>query len=180
MFKKIVIALLVIAAIITIIVRLQPDEFRVARATTISAPPEAVFEQVNDFRNWAGWSPWEKLDPGMKKTFTGPESGVGASYAWAGNKKVGEGSMTITESRAPELVRIRLVFLKPFSASNETEFTFVPEGNQTVVTWAMSGKNNFMAKAVHLVMDMDKMVGGDFDKGLAQMKTLVESGAERS
>lgn len=174
MLIKIVITLAVIVIVFVIVVAMQPSEFRIVRNTTISAPAPAVFAQVNDFHHWEAWSPWAKLDPSAKATFEGPSTGIGAIFRWAGNKEVGEGSMTITESRPSDLVRIKLEFLKPFAATNTAEFTFKPEGSQTVVTWNMFGTNNFLAKAVCLFMNMEKMVGGQFEKGLAQMKSVVE------
>jgi hypothetical protein len=178
MVKKILIGLALIVLALVVVIAVQPAEFRVARTATLSAPVPAVFAQVNDFHNWEAWSPWAKLDPAMEQTYGGAPAGTGAVYAWAGNDEVGEGRMTITESRPHDLIRINLEFLKPFTATNTTEFTFKPEGNQTVVTWTMSGQNNFMAKAFHLFMDMDKMVGGDFEKGLAQMKSVVETASK--
>jgi uncharacterized protein YndB with AHSA1/START domain len=175
MLKKILIALAVIVAVFAVIVAMQPPEFRVARTATISAPPAAVFAQVNDLHKWEAWSPWAKLDPAMKKTYEGAPAGTGAVHTWAGNNDVGEGRMTIVESRPNELIRFKLEFLKPFTATNTAEFSFKPEGNQTVVTWSMTGENNFIAKALHLFMNMDKMVGGDFEKGLAQMKSVAEA-----
>jgi hypothetical protein len=136
-----------------------------------------VFEHVNDFHKWRAWSPWEERDPDMERTYDGPAAGEGAKYAWAGNGDVGEGKMTITESRPGELIRIKLEFLKPMSATNTTEFTFKAEGDGTVVTWDMTGRNNFMAKAFCLFMNMDKMVGGDFEKGLANLKSIAEKEA---
>ncbi|WPC05984.1 SRPBCC family protein [Pseudomonas benzenivorans] len=170
------IALALLLALLLTLVARQPDGFSVERSVSVAAPPEAVFAQVNDLRNWERWSPWAKRDPAMQKSYEGPPAGVGAVYRWAGNKEVGEGSMTLVESRPNQSIRIRLVFLKPFQASNEAQFQFAPEGEGTRVTWSMSGSNNFMAKAMHLVMDMDKMVGGDFEQGLAQLRTLVEEG----
>jgi hypothetical protein len=126
-----------------------------------------VFAQVNDFHNWEAWSPWAKLDPAAKAIIEGPRAGKGAIFRWAGNEEVGEGSMTITESRPSDLIRIKLEFLKPFEATNTAEFTFKPVDNQTNVTWSMEGQNNFIAKAVCLFMNMDQMVGGQFEKGLA-------------
>jgi len=134
---------------------------------------------VNDFHNWEAWSPWAKLDPAAKATFEGPSTGTGAIFKWVGNKEVGEGSMTITESRPSDLIRIKLEFLRPFEATNSAEFTFKPEGNRTAVTWSMEGKNNFIAKAVCLFMNMDKMVGGQFEQGLAQMKAVVEAAPKK-
>ncbi|MGH8065598.1 MAG: SRPBCC family protein [Candidatus Entotheonellia bacterium] len=175
MLKKILIALVAIIAVFVGVVALQPSEFRVARTATISAPAPAVFAQVNDFHNWEAWSPWAKRDPAAKATFEGPSAGTGAIFRWAGNEEVGAGSMTITESRPSDLIRIKLEFLKPFAATNTAEFTFKPEGNQTAVTWSMAGKNNFIAKAVCLFMNMDKTVGGDFEEGLARMQSVVEA-----
>ena len=172
-------ALAAIVVVFVVVVALQPSEFRIVRSATISAPAPAVFAQVNDFHNWEAWSPWAKLDPAAKATFEGPSTGTGAIFKWAGNKEVGEGSMTITESRPSDLIRIKLEFLRPFEATNSAEFTFKPEGNRTGVTWSMEGKNNFIAKAVCLFMNMDKMVGGQFEQGLAQMKAVVEAAPKK-
>jgi hypothetical protein len=131
---------------------------------------------VNDLRKWEEWSPWAKIDPACRMSYDGPPAGgVGQIMAWDGNKQVGAGRMTITESRPAELVRFKLEFLRPFVATNTAEFTFVPKGEQTEVTWSMSGNKNFMFKAFGLISDMDKMVGKDFEKGLAQMKAVVEA-----
>ena len=175
MLIKILIGLAVIVVGFVAIVATQPSEFRVARTATIAAPAPAVFAQVNDFHNWEAWNPWAKLDPAMKQAYEGAPAGPGAVYTWAGNNEVGEGRMTLTESRPNDLIRIRLDFLKPFRGTSLAEFTFKPEGDRTVVTWSMTGQNNFMAKAVHLFMDMDKMIGGNFERGLAQMKAVVEA-----
>ncbi len=177
--KKILIGISVVVVAFVVVVALQPADFRVTRTATIAAPPEMVFAQVNDFRNWNEWSPWAKLDPNTKNTFDGPASGVGSGFAWAGNKEVGEGRMTITESKPNDLVKMKLEFIKPFQAVNTTEFTFKPEGDNTAVTWSMSGKNNFMFKAVGLFMNTDKMIGGDFEKGLASMKSIAETAAKK-
>jgi hypothetical protein len=138
------------------------------------APAAAAFAQVNDFHNWRAWSPWEKIDPALKRSYEGPQAGAGATYAWQGNKDVGEGRMTILESRPGELVRIKLEFFKPFAATNTAEFTFKPAGDGTAVTWSMSGQNNFLARAICVFVNMDEMVGGQFEQGLAQMKAVVE------
>lgn len=179
MIMPILISLAVIVVLFVVVVAMRPSEFRVARSARIAAPPEAAFAQVNDLHRWAAWSPWEKIDPALKRTFEGPAAGMGASYSWAGNNKVGQGRMTIIESHPGELVRIQLEFLKPFRATNTAEFTFKSEGSQTAVTWSMFGKNNFMGKALHVFMNMDKMIGGQFEKGLAQMKPVAEAAAEK-
>jgi hypothetical protein len=175
MLKIILIALAVIIIVLAVVVTLQPAEFRVARSATMSAPAQVIFAQVDDLRKWEAWNPWQKIDPAMKLTFAGPPAGPGASYSWMGNNQVGEGRLTITESRPNDLVRINLEFMKPFAATNTATFTFKPEGNQTAVTWSMEGRNNFFAKAIHLCMNMDKMVGGQFEKGLADMKSVAEA-----
>jgi len=174
MLIKIVIAAAVIIIVFVVIVALQRSEFRVARSATMSAPAPAVFAQVNDFHKWEAWNPWGKIDPAMKQTYEGAPAGIGAVYTWVGNNKVGEGRMTLTESRPSELIRIKMEFFKPFAGNSIAEFTFKPERNQTTVTWSMAGENNFMAKAMHLFMNMDKMIGGQFEKGLASMKSIVE------
>ena len=175
MLKKILIALAAIVVVLVAVVAVQPSEFRVTRTATISAPAADVFAQVNDFHHWQAWSPWAKLDPAAKATFEGPRAGPGAIFSWAGNDKVGEGRMTLTESRPSELIRIKLDFVKPMEGTSTTEFTFKPAGDQTAVTWTMTGHRNFVAKAVCLFMDIDKMVGGDFEKGLANLKSVVET-----
>jgi hypothetical protein len=182
MLKRIVIgvfiAIVVIVGGLAVVVGTQPEEYKVTRTTTVRASPDVIFNQINDFHNWDKWSPWAKLDPNMKTTYSGASAGVGSSYAWTGNDEVGEGKMTVVESRPGEQVKIDLDFIKPFEAKNVTEFLLKPDGDTTQVTWAMTGKKNFVTKAFCLVMDMDKMVGGDFEKGLAQLKTVVESTAQ--
>ena len=175
MLKKIVIVLALVLIILLVVVAVQPGEYRVVRTATIASPQPAVFEQVNDLHKWEAWSPWAKLDPAMKQTYEGPPAGTGAIYHWVGNKKVGEGRMTVTESRPSDLVRIKLDFIKPFASTADSEFTFKPEANQTAVSWSMAGKKNFMTKGFGLFVSMDKMIGGDFERGLAQLKTVVET-----
>jgi polyketide cyclase/dehydrase/lipid transport protein len=179
MLKKILIGTAAVVAILVvgflIVVSMQPDDFRISRSAKMSAPPSAVFTQVNDYHQWDAWSPWAKLDPNAKVTYEGPTSGEGAIFAWSGNDEVGVGRQTIVESRPDELVRIKLEFEKPFKATSTAEFTFKPEGDQTLVTWSMFGKNSFMCKAISLLMDCDKMVGSEFEKGLASMKAVVEA-----
>jgi hypothetical protein len=175
MLVKTLVALAVIVVVLVVIIALQPGEFRVARSATISAPAPEVFTQVNDFHKWEAWNPWGKIDPAMRQTYEGARAGAGAIYTWTGNNEVGEGRMTIIESRPSDLIRIKLEFFKPFAATNLAEFTFKPEGDQTATTWSMTGEKNFMAKAIHLFISMDKMIGGQFEKGLADMKSAVES-----
>ncbi len=175
MLKKTIIVLAAILIVFVAIVAMQPSEFRVSRTATMSAPAPMAFAQVNDFHNWPAWSPYEKLDPAMKKTYEGPPAGTGAIYTWAGNSQAGEGRAMIVESRPNDLIRIKLEFLKPFAATNTAEFTFEPGGDQTAVTWSLSGRNNLMFKAVGLFMSMDKMVGGQFEQGLEQLKSVVEA-----
>jgi uncharacterized protein YndB with AHSA1/START domain len=158
-----------------VVVALQPSEFSVTRTAAIAAPPQAVFPHVNEIRKWEAWSPWAKIDPNAKNTFEGPPTGKGAAMAWDGNRKVGQGRMTITESRPNELVRFQLEFYKPMAGTSTVEFTFQSAGRQTTVTWSMSGKNSFLAKAICLFLSMDKMVGGQFETGLASMKAIVEA-----
>ncbi|NOT13269.1 MAG: SRPBCC family protein [Methylococcaceae bacterium] len=173
---NIILILVVIAVIVFIMVTArQPSDFCITRTGTVSAPASIVFTQVNDLQKWEAWSPWAKLDPNAANSFEGPASGVGAIMRWAGNNKVGVGSMTIIESRPDDLIRFKLEFLKPFKATNTAEFTFKSENAQTTVTWSMSGKNNFIGKAMGLIMNCDKMVGGQFEQGLASLKSIVEA-----
>jgi hypothetical protein len=171
-----VVALVVIGFVI--VAALQPADFRISRQATIAAPPAAIFPHVNDLSKWRAWSPWENLDPDLKRTYEGPASGERASYAWVGNSQVGEGRMTITDSQASERVRIRLEFIKPFKATNQSEFTFEPTGDRTAVAWSMTGKHTFMGKAMCLVMNMDKMIGKNFEDGLAKLKNVSEADAQ--
>lgn len=177
MLKIILLALAAGIAVLVIVVAMQPDEFRVSRSATVAAPTAKVFAQVNELRKWEAWNPWGKLDPAAKLAYDGPPAGIGASYHWAGNNQVGEGRLTIVESRANEYLRLKLEFMKPFTATNTGEFIFRPEGGGTAVTWSMNGRKNFVAKAMHLFFDMDKMVGGQFAKGLADLKAVSEAAA---
>lgn len=157
------------------VIFMQPAEYKVVRKTKINAPAAVVYSQLIDFHKWNDWSPWAKIDPNMKATYAGPASGVGASYHWTGNDEVGEGNMEIITLKADERVAIKLDFLKPFEAHNETIFTLQPEADGVVVNWEMLGKNDFMGKAAGLVMNMDTMIGKDFEKGLGQLKALAET-----
>jgi len=175
MLKWTLAAVAAVIVVFLIVVALQPSDFRIERSATMRAPAPAAFAQVNDFQNWQAWSPWEKVDPELKRQYDGPKAGTGAVYAWQGNKDVGEGRMTIMESRPAEVVRIKLEFFKPFAATNTAEFSFKPAGaDTTAVTWSMAGQNTFLSKAISLFIDMDRMVGGMFDQGLTQMKAIVE------
>ena len=172
-----IIVALVIAAALSVVL-MQPSAFSITRTATINAPPAAVFAQVDDFHAWPAWSPWAKLDPAAVLTYDGPAAGVGAGYSWNGNKKVGAGRMTITASDKHDLVRIDLVFTRPFRARNVAEFTFTQAGDQTIISWSMNGRNGLIGKAFAMFVDCDKMIGGDFEKGLAAMKAVVESAAK--
>ena len=175
MLKIILIAIPIIIVVFIIIVATQPSAYRVTRSLAIAAPQEAVFPHMNELKKWEAWNPWGKADPNMKLTYGGPASGAGANYAWAGNKEVGEGRATIIESRSSESVKFKMEFFKPMSGVSEMEFTFQPQGNQTEVTVTVTGEKNFMAKAFCLFMSMDNMIGGKFEKALADLKTKVES-----
>jgi len=175
MFTNILIGVAILLVLLVVAVALRPADFSITRSATVSAPPSVVFALVNDFHRWRDWSPWENIDPALKRTYAGPPSGEGAVYSWAGNNQVGEGRMTITESRPSDRIVIKLEFLKPFAAINTTVFTFQAQGDQTAVTWTMSGKNNFMAKAFGLFMNMDKLVGGQFEQGITQIKSVAEA-----
>jgi carbon monoxide dehydrogenase subunit G len=174
MLKKILIGLAALVLIFVVVVALQPSEFRVERTAQVSAPPAAVFAQVNDLRKWNAWSPWAKLDPQAKVSFEGPEAGQGAAMTWAGNDKVGEGKMTIVESKPDEAVKLKVDFVKPFEGTSNSDFALKPDGAGTAVTWAMSAHHNFMEKAFCLIMNGKKMIGDDMDKGLAQLKAAAE------
>lgn len=174
MLKRIL--LVIVAVVLAFIgyVALQPSTFSIERSAIVVAPVERVFGEVNDFHNWQQWSPWAKLDPDAKATFEGPASGEGAIFRWAGNEKVGEGSMKVLESRPNEHIKIRLDFVKPWAGTNATDFSFKPDGPRTIVTWTMSGEQGFLQKAICVFMNPDKMVGEQFEKGLANLKQLAE------
>jgi hypothetical protein len=173
MLLKVLIGFAVVIALLAIFIASRPAAFTVTRSRTMSASPSAVFAQLNNFHNWEAWSPWAKIDPNAKSTFDGPTSGEGARFAWDGNKNVGAGNMTITESVPNDHVRIRLEFIRPFAGINDTLFTIKPAGDRTNVTWTMTGKNNFITKAISLFMDCDKMVGPQFEQGLASMEVAA-------
>ena len=177
MIKKIVIGLTAIIAIFIIVVAMRPADFRVERSATLAASPAALFEHVNDHHKFAVWNPFMKLDPNVKNTYGGPDSGVGAVCSWEGNSKVGAGSCTIIESKPSELVRCRMDWKRPMEGTSTVDFTFKPEGGKTIVTWAMYGKNNFMGKLMSVFMDCDKMCGPQFEKGLADLGAVAAAAA---
>jgi hypothetical protein len=179
MFKKIFVGFAIFLMAFAGYVAVQPNEFRIERSAAIAAPAPEVFAHVNDFRKWEAWSPWAKLDPAAKATFEGAPVGKGAVFKWSGNDKVGEGVMTLTESRPAELVRVDTAWVKPFEGTSTTEFSFKPQGDGTAVSWAVSGRNDsFIAKAMCLVVGLDRMLGGDMEKGLANIKAVVEKAAK--
>lgn len=179
MLKKILGGLAAAILVLVGVITTRPDTYEVQRSSTLPVQPEVAFALVNDFHRWNEWSPWDKLDPNMKTTHSGPDMGTGAVYAWTGNDDVGEGQMTILENKPGELVRIKLEFMKPMQSASITTFTFKPAAGGTEVVWSMKGDHNFMSKAMCLVMDMDKMIGPDFEKGLASLKTASEAEAKK-
>lgn len=172
---RILLGLALILIAFSALVATQPAAFKIVRTATIAAPPEKVFAAVNDFHNWKAWSPWLGLDPNAKSTFEGPAAGPGAKFAWAGNDKIGEGRMEIKDAKPGERVLIKLDFVKPMEGTSDTEFTFKPAGVGTEVTWTMTGEDGFVGKAARYFMNLDKMVGGDFERGLANLKTVAEA-----
>jgi len=173
---KILLVVVVVAVVgVLALAAMQPEEFRIERSTRIKAPPEKVFALIDDMHRWTAWSPWEKKDPAMQRTFSGAEHGTGAKYAWHGNKDVGQGSMLITESTPASRVAIDLDFVTPFEAHNKVEFTLTPDGDTTTVNWAMAGPMPFISKVICLFVSMDRMVGKDFETGLANLKAAAEA-----
>ena len=166
--------LLVAIAAILVLAAMKPDTFRVERTASIKAPPEKIFPLISDFDNWGAWSPYEKKDPNMKRTRSGAANGKGAVYAWEGDKNVGKGRMEIAEASPPSKVSLKLDFERPFEAHNIVNFTMETKGDATSVTWAMQGPVPYMAKIAHVIFNMDRMVGRDFEAGLANLKTLAE------
>ena len=175
MLRKILVGVAVVLVVLVLAIASRPATFHVERSGVVPAPPDVTFAQVNDFHAWEAWSPWAKLDPQMKTVYAGPSAGIGAVYFWSGNDKAGEGRMTLEKSESPKTIGIKLEFLKPFVSTNQTTFTFAPAPEGTKVTWSMDGANNFMSKAMSLVMDMDKMVGPDFEKGLASIGVVAKA-----
>jgi len=179
MFIKVLLALLIAVASVALLISLQPATYRVVRSTRMEAPPAIVYDLISDFHNWNVWSPWARLDPNMKQSFEGARSGAGAVYRWSGNNDAGEGRTQITEAIPNERLKLDLAFLKPFPSTSTLVFTVHPEGSGTAVLWEMEGNNNFASKAMGLFYGMDKMIGPDFERGLAQMKAQAEAAAKR-
>jgi uncharacterized protein YndB with AHSA1/START domain len=174
MIKTITLVVVLLIAALLIYAATRPDSFRIQRSTTIKAPPEKIFPLINDFEGWRAWSPWENLDPALKRSYSGPKSGKGAVYAWEGNNDVGHGRMEIDESSAPSRIVIKLDFLKPFEAHNIAEYTLAKQGDATNVTWAMHGPSPYLAKLLGVFCSMDGMVASKFEEGLANLKALAE------
>jgi uncharacterized protein YndB with AHSA1/START domain len=177
MFKKILLALLVVVGGILLYALTKPDTFRVERSTTINASPEKIFSLLDNFHEWSKWSPWEKMDPTMQRSYSGPENGVGAAYAWKGNDAVGQGSMKITQVAAPSKLGVQLDFIAPMEASNQVEFVLTPNGNTTHVLWTMQGESNYLSKLMQVFVSMDSLIGKDFEAGLADLKATAEASA---
>ncbi len=172
----VIVALLVAAVVLVLILAaMRPNEFSVQRSIGIRAPADRIFPLIADFRQWPAWSPWEKIDPAMKRTLSGAASGPGAVYEWQGSSKVGQGRMEIREVAEPSKVAIQLDFIKPFEGHNVTEFTLAPRGDTTEVTWVMHGPSPFVSKVMGVFVDMDRMIGKDFERGLAQMKAAAQA-----
>lgn len=175
MIKKILLGLVAVIILICLIASFQSDDMNITRSATTTAPPEAAFKIVNDFRQWDAWSPWSKLDPNMKKTLEGPPEGVGAVYRWSGNNEVGEGTTRLIESKPNEKVGMKLEFVRPFAGDADVQLTFAPVGTGTKITWAMQSKKPFIGKIMGLFMDCEKMCGDQFLEGLANLKQIAEA-----
>lgn len=177
MLTLLVIVVLAVVALLGIAAT-RPDQFRIERSATIQASPERVFPYINDFHRWQAWSPYERKDPAMQRSYEGPSAGEGAAYGWSGNKDIGSGRMQITESTPSSRVEIKLEFFAPFKATNTAEFLLEPHGDGTQVTWAMHGRSHFIHKVMGLVFNMDKMVGKDFEEGLGYLRSVSEGRAQ--
>ena len=174
MLKKLILFIILIIVVLAGYAMTKPDTFRVERSIVIDAPANAVFEQINDLHEWTNWSPWEHIDPNMDRKHSGANAGLGAIYEWQGNNEVGQGRMEIVKSLEPELVKIKLDFIKPFEAHNFSEFTIKAEDNSQRVTWAMYGPQPFITKLMTVFVSMDQMVGKDFEKGLSKLRATAE------
>jgi len=174
MLKKIAIVLIILVAVILVYAATKPDAFSVQRTTSINAPAEKIYPLINDFHKWGAWSPYEKKDPAMKRTYSGAASGKGSAYAWEGNREVGKGSIEITETSPPSKVQIKLDMLEPIEGHNVVEFSLEPKGDVTNVTWAMHGPSPYISKVIGVFINMDNMIGKDFEAGLANLKAMAE------
>ena len=174
MFKKIAVVIVVLIAAVLLYAATRPDTFRVERTATMKAPPEKIYAVLSDFKQWGSWSPWEKKDPAMKRTFGATTSGKGAKYAWEGNKDVGKGSMEIVETTPPSRLVLKLDFIEPFEGHNIVEYTLTPKGDSTTVSWVIHGPMPYISKVISIFCSMDSMIGKDFDEGLANLKAVVE------
>ena len=170
----IAVILAVAIAAVLILAATKPTTLRVQRSVSINAPPERIFSLISDFHQWVTWSPYEQKDPAMKRTYSGAERGRGAAYAWDGDKNVGSGRMEILDVSAPSKIVFKLDFFKPFEGHNTAEFTMLPQGDGTHVTWLMHGPANFMSRLIQVFLNLDKMIGKDFEAGLANLKTITE------
>jgi hypothetical protein len=174
MFTTVALIVVCLVGLLLAYASTRPGAIHVQRAATIKASADAIFPLINDFHQWTSWSPWEKRDPALKRTYSGASSGKGATYEWEGNKQVGQGRMEITDTALPSRVRIKLDFIKPFEGHNVAEFALAPQGDSTRVTWTMDGPSRFMTKLIGVFMNMDKMIGADFETGLANLKSIAE------
>jgi len=174
MLKKLLAIVAGLIAVVLVLAATKPDSFQVRRTATVKALPDSIWPYLDDFHNWPAWSPWERMDTAMTRTYSGAPSGVGAVYAWSGNKKVGTGQMKITAAEPVTSLTIALDFQSPFEAHNTTIFALAPSGDSTTVTWTMTGPNTYLSKVMSVFVSMDKMVGPDFEAGLAKLKTVVE------
>ena len=178
MLKKVLLVLIGVIAAVVVYAGTRPDEFVIQRAATMRAPATVIFARLNALTEWPAWSPWAKLDPDMKREYSGAAAGPGAVYYWSGNDAVGEGRMTIEDAKDPESVTLALEFIRPLPSLAQTEIRLVPKGDETEVTWLMRGRSNLPAKVIGLFISIDKMVGKDFEKGLGSLKELTEAAAK--
>ncbi len=177
-FARIISILALLVIIFLAYAATRPDSFSVQRSTAIQAPPQKIFALIDDFKAWPAWSPWEKLDPAMTRSFSATTSGKGANYAWAGDSKAGAGRMEIIDDAAPTSITIKLDFIKPIESSNKVVFTLEPKGDATTVTWTMNGPSPFVSKVLGVFFNMDEMIGGDFETGLGNLKAFAEDVGE--
>ncbi len=177
--QKILVGLIATIGSFVALILLQPSDYRIARSMMISAPAQEVFAQIDDFHRWQAWSPWAERDPKAKVSFDGPASGKGAVFAWSGNNEVGEGRMTLMESQPGALVKIKTDFVRPFVGTSYSDFTLKPEGDGTTLTWSMAGQNDFIGKAICMFVSMDKVLGGEMEKGLAGIKRIAEAAMKK-